>query len=178
MTLLLEQLQRERHVVGGQRAAIVKPGTGAHQEAIGQAVVRDLNGPRSEAIERVGLVLRARHQGRECRFDSGSSITFQDEAVQRIEGNGVLVVDDRRRDLRKHAALRGGRVDIVELLEIRRVLEVPERRDPVPLGLFSGGGSWRECARQCCRAQPQRIPPVQVKSISHWAFHRSGVDDV
>src|SRR5262249_7646583 len=65
VALVLENFQREGDVVGGERTAIVERDAGPHQETISESVGRYLHRTRSEAVERVGFVLGARHQARE-----------------------------------------------------------------------------------------------------------------
>jgi hypothetical protein len=62
MSLFLEGFQREGDVTGGERAAIVKRDAGPHQETISEPVGRYLHRTRSEAVQRVGLILGARRQ--------------------------------------------------------------------------------------------------------------------
>src|SRR5262249_13604935 len=73
------------------------------------------------------------------------------EAVERIKCRGALVVDRRRTDLREHPALRRLGVDVVEILEIGRILEIAERREAMPLGFVRGlrTGTKAECPRSC-----------------------------
>src|SRR5207247_1995742 len=70
-------------------------------------------------------------------------IAFEDIAVERIEGEEVLIVLPLRADLREQAALRGARVDIFELLEVGRIFQIAERRDAVRFDF--GGGESRLC---------------------------------
>src|SRR5215831_18804509 len=65
MALFLEDFQREGDVVGGERATIVELDLGPQQKTISEPVGRYLHRTRSEAVQRVGLVLGARHQARE-----------------------------------------------------------------------------------------------------------------
>src|SRR5262245_59793081 len=61
VALHLENFQREGDVAGGEWAAILKCDVGPQQETISEAVGRYLHRARSEAVQRVGLILGARH---------------------------------------------------------------------------------------------------------------------
>src|SRR6516165_10531348 len=91
VALVLENFQREGDVAGGERAAIVKRDAGPHQETISESVRRYLHRARSEAVQRVGFVLGARHQAREGELHTLRTIALKDEAVERVEGEKVLI---------------------------------------------------------------------------------------
>src|SRR5262249_24252 len=84
--LVLENFQREGDVPGGERAAIVKRDAGPQQKTISEPIGRYLHRARSEAVQRVGFVLGARHQAREGELHTLRTIALKDEAVERVEG--------------------------------------------------------------------------------------------
>jgi hypothetical protein len=113
--------------MGGERAAIMELDATSHQEPIAELVGRDLHRPRSETVQGIGLVLGACNQAREGDLHALGGIALKDKAVEGIEGERVLIENSRRRNMREHSALRGVRIDIIELLEVRRIFEVPKR---------------------------------------------------
>jgi len=58
-----------------------------------------LHRARRETVQRVGLVLGARHQAREGELHTLRAIALEDEAVERIEGEKVLIEGPRRPDM-------------------------------------------------------------------------------
>src|SRR5262249_11712092 len=86
MALVLEDFQRKGDVVGGERTSIVERDAGPHQETISQSIGRYLHRARSEAVQRVGLMLGARHAAREGERNPHGGIAPEDEVVERIEG--------------------------------------------------------------------------------------------
>jgi hypothetical protein len=82
MALVLEDFQRERNVVRGDRTAVVKLDARPHQETVGQSVGRDAHGPRGKAIERIRLVLGAHHQAGEGELHALGAVTLENEAVE------------------------------------------------------------------------------------------------
>ena len=63
MALLLQRLEGEHHILGGERTAVGEAGLGAQAEGHRHAVVRDLGAFRHQSVDGVGLVRRAHHQG-------------------------------------------------------------------------------------------------------------------
>src|SRR5438128_2007490 len=130
MALFLEDFQREGDVVGGDRASIVEPDPGPQQKTISEPVGRYLHRARSEAVQRVGFVLGARHQAREGELHTLRTIALKDEAVERIEGEKVLIEGPSCPDVGEHAALRGFWIDVIEMLEVGRIFDIAEGRYP------------------------------------------------
>src|SRR6516164_2929868 len=60
-------------------------------EPTGSIIAAREDRERSEAVQRVGLVLGARHQAREGELHALCTIALKDEAVERIEGEKVLI---------------------------------------------------------------------------------------
>src|SRR5262249_53509777 len=69
--------------------------------------------------------------------------------------------------MRKYPALRSVRIDVVEVLEIRRIFEVAERRHALARRGLLGIGTRRQnrCQRPC--AEDQRIATRHVGMITH-----------
>src|SRR5262249_1168064 len=111
VAFVLENYQREGDVPGGERAAIVKRDAGPQQKTISEPVGRYLHRARSEAVQRVGLILGARHQAREGELHTLRTIALKDEAVERVEGERVLIEGPSCPDVGEHAALRGVWID-------------------------------------------------------------------
>src|SRR5437899_13071371 len=99
MALFLEDFQREGDVVGGERATIVELDPGPQQKTISEPVGRYLHRARSEAVQRVGFVLGARHQAREGQLHTLRAVALEDEDVERSEGEKILIEGPRRPDL-------------------------------------------------------------------------------
>ena len=108
----------------------------------------------------------ARHQGREGQLHALRGVALEDVAVERIEGEEVLIERRDRADLREHAALRRVRIDIVEMLEVGGIFEVAEGRDAVPLGSRSAAplpaGATTDAAAR--RRQRQRVAAREQRS--------------
>ena len=176
VALLLEDRQREGDVMGGQLGAVVKARLGAHQVAVGLAVGRNAHRARRQPIHAVRLVVRARHQAREGQLHALRGVALEDVAVERIEGEEVLIEHPVRADLREDAAFRGLRIDIVEMGEVARIFEVAEDRDAVAFRLV------RRLRRETRRARERagtddkrvaagdlhcRFPVFAARSASH-----------
>jgi hypothetical protein len=69
----------------GQRAAVVERNSRAHQEKVGEAVLRYLHGTRSEAVHGIGLVVGAHHQTCEGELHALGGIALEYEGVQGVE---------------------------------------------------------------------------------------------
>ena len=65
------------------------------EEAVGQAVGRAPHLARGKSIHRVRLVAAARHQRGEGQLHALRGVALEDEAVERIEGEEVLIVEPR-----------------------------------------------------------------------------------
>ncbi len=162
MALVLENFQGEGHVVGGERAAVVKLDAGPHQEAIGEPVLGYLHRAGCKPVQAIRLVLGRCHQAREGELHALGAIAPEDETVERIEGEKILVVGAGRSDMGEHAALRRIGLDIVEMLEVRRIFEIAEGRHAMALGAFvrPRGHDRHRCQR--ARAQQERIPAADL----------------
>jgi hypothetical protein len=109
------------------RAAIGRP----QQKFVGQSVSRAPHLLGGEAVHGVGLVAGAHHQRREGQFHALRRVAFEDVAVERIEGEEILIELAVRPDLRKRSAFRRLRIDVIEMPKIGRVGEVAERGQAV-----------------------------------------------
>ena len=101
MALGLQRGQREGGVMRGQFRAVVKPGLRPQRETIGQLVGRNLHRFGHQAVHRVGLVARARHQRREGQVHALRAFALQDKGVERVEGLVGLIVGSHRGNRRK-----------------------------------------------------------------------------
>ena len=153
MTFLFQNIEREGDVVGGQPRAVVEFRLRADDELISEAVTGAAHLFGGEAVHGIRLVAAARHQRGEGQLHALRRVASKDVAVERVEGEEVLIELPVRPDLRKAAALRRVRIDIAEVMEVGRVGEVAERREAVQLdGVV---GSQRPAAQ--CR-QSRRGP--------------------
>ena len=133
MPLLLERLEREHDVVRRHRRAVGELGLGPQVERDRQAVGRPHRRARDQAVDGIRLVVGAHHQAVEQQRQALRGVALQDE--------GVEAVERQRRagaHLRDAPALRRVRIDVVEMLEVRRILQVAEGRDAVPLDAVGG----------------------------------------
>src|SRR5262249_40329132 len=167
VALVLENFQREGDVVGGERTAIVERDAGPHQETISESVGRYLHRTRSEAVQRVGFVLGARHQAREGELHTLRASALKDEAVERIEGEKVLIEGPSCPDVGEHAALRGVWIDVIEMLEVGRIFEIAEGRDPMVLGVLACFDILCEKRYEGGRTEEERFAARLLESINH-----------
>jgi hypothetical protein len=58
-------------------------------------------------------------------------IALENEAVEGVERQETLIEDSRRRNLGKHTPFGRVRINVVEMLEVRGIFKVAERRDAV-----------------------------------------------
>src|SRR5262245_54810552 len=167
VALVLENFQREGDVVGGERTAIVERDAGPHQETISESVGRYLHRARSEAVQRVGLILGARHQAREGELHTLRTVALKDEAVERVEGEKVLIEGPGCPDVGEHAALRGVWINVIEMLEVGRIFEIAEGRYPMALGVLACFDIPCEGRYKGSRTEEERFAARLLESISH-----------
>jgi hypothetical protein len=178
VALLLQEQERRRDIAGGEARAVVETRLGPQDEAVGQAILRDLHRAGEQPVERVGLIERPHHQGVEGQVHAGGAVAAQDVDVQGVEGVGGLVAH-RGGELRREApAARGIRVDVVEVREVGGVFQVAEARQAVAgaargpgLGWQDEGGGQSAAARHHRtpgRARAQRGAPVLAASASSY----------
>src|SRR5262252_2302557 len=170
MALFLEDFQREGDVVGGERATIVELDLGPQQKSIREPVGRYLHRARSEAVQRVGLVLGARHQAREGELHTLRTIALKDEAVERIEGEKVLIEGPGCPDVGEHAALRGAWIDVIEMFEVGWIFEIAEGRNPMALGVMACFDILYEGRYEGSRTEEERFAARLLESIGIEAF--------
>src|SRR5262249_46537815 len=89
-----------------------------------------------KAIEGIGLVIGARHQAREGELHALRAVALEYEAVERIEGEKVLVEYPRRPNVGKDPALRSIWINVVKMLEFRRIFEIAKSGDAVLLDVL------------------------------------------
>jgi hypothetical protein len=143
MPLLHEGAERERHVLGGDRRAVVKARLAPEIERDGPLVRGDLDVFGDQPVERIGLVEGPRHQRVEGVEDALGDRLVEDEGVQVHER--IDVVEPER------TALGRVGVDVIEMAEAGRILEVAEHRDAVAddgVGRARGRGTERGRQRQ------------------------------
>src|SRR5215813_6336668 len=148
--------------MGGDRAAIVELDARPQQKTISESVGRYLHRARGEAIQRIWFILSAYHQACEGELHALRTIALEDEGVQRIESEKILIEGPSCPDMREPATLGGGWIDVIEMLEVGRIFEIPEGRNPMALGLMSwlNPGSFDIlCERRCerCRTYEKRF---------------------
>ena len=136
MALVLQRIQRPRHVVRGERRAVVEFGFGPQGKTIGQTVVGDADALCRQPVHCIGLVTRARHERGERGVHAEGARAFQNVGVKRIEGEKGAVVAAARYRFRIDAALGRVRIDVFEMRKIRRVGEIAEGRHAVTFDLL------------------------------------------
>ena len=114
----------EHHVLRGDRFSVVPPCAGAQVEGDGGAVLRHLNAFGEQAVFGEGLVRRPGHQRIIDQRRPRRGHPAQRERVQRVEG-----ADGLKGHL---AALRGVRVDVIEMPEVRPIFGLAIQRHAVP----------------------------------------------
>ncbi len=164
MAFLFQNIEREGDVVGGQPRAVVEFRLRADEELIGEAVGGAPHFLGGKAVHGVRLVAAAHHQRGEGQLHALRRVAFEDVAVERIEGEEILVELPVRPDLRKAAALRRVRIDVAEVLEVGRVGEIAERREAVRLDQVVGAGAQRSSrqrqkSRRRAGRKRQHAPP-------------------
>ncbi len=122
----LRVLKREHDVVGGERRAVGELCLGPQLEDDRHAVGRHLGAAGDEPVDGVRLVERARHQAVEQVLEPLRRVALEDEVVEAVEGRAPGGADHRQA-----AAFRGVGIDVVEVLEVGRILQLAERRKPM-----------------------------------------------
>ena len=133
-----QDIQRKRHIPRAQFRAVVETSFGPQQKRVGQLVCGYAHGPRHQAIHRIGLITRAAHQRIERRIHAGRAITLKDKHVERVERLEILVAARRFGLDRQRAAFGGERIDIGEMLEIRRLRQFAKGRKAMAFGFALG----------------------------------------
>src|ERR1700726_4054475 len=103
----------------------------ADEELIGQAVGRAPHFLGGKAVHGVRLVAGARQERGEGELHALRRVALEDVAVERVEGEKILVELPVRADLRKISTLRRIGIDVAEVMEVGRVGEIAERREAV-----------------------------------------------
>src|SRR5437773_2460389 len=99
---------------------------GPHQKAVVQPIRGYAHRARSEAVQRVWFVLSAYHQACKGELHTLRAIALEDETVERIEGEKVLIEGPSCADMGEHATFRGVWINVIEMLEVRRIFKVAE----------------------------------------------------
>src|SRR5262249_46402113 len=132
-----------------------------------QLVGRYLHPARSKAVHGIRLVIGARHQACEGELHSLGSIALQNKAIEGVEREYALIENSGGRNLRKHAAFRRFRIDILELVEVSWILEITKSRDAVTLGSFSCLGNRHENRGKRRGTNGETIAPSHEGNIDH-----------
>src|SRR5262249_57191563 len=140
MALLLQDIERESHVLRRERGTVVEFGAGANEELIDEPIRRAADLLRGKAVHRVRLVAGADHQCGEGKLHALGGVALENEGVKRIKRKKILIVETVGADLRKHAALWRVGIDVTKVQKIRRVGEIAERGEPVRLDHIGGVG--------------------------------------
>src|ERR1700751_2610299 len=140
MALLLQDIERESHVLRRERRTVVEFGAGADEKLIDETIGRAGDFLRSKAVHPVRLVAGADHQRGEGQLHALGGVALENESVERIKREKILVVETVGADLRKPAALWRVWIDVAEVRKIARVGEIAERREPVRLDHVGGAG--------------------------------------
>ena len=160
MALGLQRGQRERHVLGLDRAAVVEGDAVAQVEFVDAAVGRHRDLVGGVGIDRVGLVVGAPHQRGEHLLHVDRRIALEDEAVERVEGRGAAAGE-----LAEGAALRRCGIDVFQMLEVGRIAEIAEGGQAVMLGLAGGQRRPRDAVvldGDCAGAQDQNVTSRKI----------------
>src|SRR6516164_8566262 len=136
-------------------------------EPTGSIIAAREDRERSEAVQRVGLVLGARHQAREGELHALCTIALKDEAVERIEGEKVLIEGPSCPDVGEYAGLRGVWIDVIEMFEVGRIFEIAEGRNPMALGVLTCFDILYEGRYKGSRTEEERFAARLLESISH-----------
>jgi hypothetical protein len=141
---VLQRLERENHVGGGDRRAVGELGLGAQPEGNAAPVGSELGRARDEPVDGVRLVERARHEAVEQVLDSLRGVALEDVTVEAVERDAAGGADHGQA-----ATLRRVRVDVLEMREAGRVLEVAEGGEAMALlGLDAGERRRRHESRE------------------------------
>ena len=122
--LVLQELKREQHVVGGDRRAVGETRLRIEMEGDGAAVVRHLDRLRDEAIERERLIEAARHQALDDKVaDPVRRHAAHDQRIETVEGAESAH--------RQTTALGRIRIDVREMREAGRLFGAAIEGDAV-----------------------------------------------
>src|SRR5262245_30714555 len=105
-------------------------------EGVEKPVIGNADTAGREAVHGIWLVARTYHQRCERKLHALRSVTLENEAVERIEGQERLIELAVRSDLREYSAFRRFWIDIIEVRKIRWVAEIAERRHAVLVDIF------------------------------------------
>ena len=120
--VLLEGVEREDDVFGRDRLAVVPARVGAQPIGDRRKIVRMADRFGQQTIFGGNFVQR---RGRQRL---GEQLGAHGEAALHARRDHVEIVEGAERDLSHRAALRRSRIDVVEMLEARRIFDVAEQR--------------------------------------------------
>ena len=121
--LRLQDVEREDHVVGGDRLAVVPARLRAQGEDRPRAVLGIFDGLGDQAVGGGGLVVGREHEAFVDLADGAGRRALEDEGVERIEGAAAGQAHQ--------PALGGGGIDVFEVLGVGRIFEVAMGRKAV-----------------------------------------------
>ncbi|MGY4367594.1 hypothetical protein ACVW1A_003659 [Bradyrhizobium sp. LB1.3] len=130
--MLLEGIEREDHVVRGHRLAVMPFGVGPQTIGDEGKIVRVADGLGQRAVFGRDFVERGRREGfvNECNGAGDLPLHTGDDDVE--------IVECADGDLARDAAFGRFRIDVVEALEVRGVLDLSEQRQRVAPGERTG----------------------------------------
>ena len=165
VAFILQRVEGEHHVVGGERRAVGELRLGPQIEGDRLAVVGDLGALGHQPVDRVRLVGRRHHQRVEQQLEPLRRVAFQNVVVEAVEGGDAAPADQR-----ESAAFGRVGIGVGEMLEIGRVGEIAEGREA---GLLFRGGRWGEedGENEGCSAG-DRLPWPQA--VRHQSFDGPG----
>lgn len=143
MPLAAQRLEGKHHVIGGDRRTVVEAGFGAKREDDPGAVGRRRDPLGDEPVSGGCLVLGVGEQRLEGETEARRRNAFENVGVEVVEGA------DRRKP--HVAALRGMRIDVIEMGKAGRVFELAVNGKAVGRNRFD---CWRRC--RCERRGPCR----------------------
>ena len=131
VSLFLQQIESEHHIVHRDRTAVMKPRAVTQAECNRHAVRRDGGGFCRQAIHGVRLVPRAGHQRIEGEPHAMGARALEHEDVEGVESEETLVEIRLGGNQPQLTALRCGGVGVVEMREPGVIFQVAENRHAV-----------------------------------------------
>jgi hypothetical protein len=127
--------------------------------------LRNIDGRCDQAVHGIRLVGGADHQRVKQKVEALGGVAAQDIAVETVEG-----VDARGADGGDAAASRRVRVDIVEVIEAGRILQLAEDRPAMPRlrqGCAAAGQQHRQCGGSKRKTSHVFPPMAEALAASH-----------
>jgi len=121
VAFFFEDIEREGDVARGERRAVMEFDLRPDEKLIGEAVGGAAYLFGGKSVHGVRLVARALQKRGEGELHALRRVALEDVAVERIEGEEILIELPVRPDLRESPALGRIRIDVAEVREIRRI---------------------------------------------------------